>query len=301
MHDRGDPTCPGTARNFPPSSTLPELTGRPPHQIYPPTPYRHHRAIFLSDMHLGARMCQAGKIIDFLERNMADTIYLVGDIIDNWDPLSPSWTQDQLRVLHKLLSLPNTGRRVIYVPGNHDGFFRQLVGTEFGGIEIRLDVTHEGADGRRYVVVHGDCCDIFELRAPFLSRVGSIAEGLARGIDTFQRHLTRLAGLNEWSGIEDAILWTQALVRKCDRFEERLSDLAVSTGADGVICGHFHEPALRSNFGPIYANCGDWSSSCTAIVEDLDGCLHLVTASECVASSRADSKLATEAECALVL
>ena len=252
-------------------------------------------------MHLGARMCRPDKILEFLDRNVADTIYLVGDIVDRWDPLSPSWTPDHLQVLCKLLNFPNTGTRVIYIPGNHDVFFRQLAGTEFGGIEIRQEMTHEGADGRRYIVIHGDCCDIFARKAPFLCRLGSIVEGVVRGIDTFQRYLMSLVGRGEWSGIEDSILWANALIRKCDRFEERLSGLAVVAGADGVICGHFHEPALHSDFGPIYANCGDWSSNCTAIVEDQNGHLHLVTARECVASSLLDSNPTGETEHALAL
>ena len=250
-------------------------------------------------MHLGARMCRPDEILKFLDRNVADTIYLVGDIVDSWDPLSPSWTPDHLRVLRRLLEFPATGTRVVYIPGNHDVFFRQLVGTEFGGIVIRQEMTHQGADGRRYVVVHGDSCDIFARKAPFLSRLGSILEGLARGIDTFQRYLTHLAGRNQWSGIEDAILWTNELIRKCDRFEERLSHLAVAAGADGVICGHFHQPALHSDFGPIYANCGDWSSNCTAIVEDQNGDLHLVTTREPVAAWQFGSNASAQAGRAL--
>jgi UDP-2,3-diacylglucosamine pyrophosphatase LpxH len=102
-------------------------------------------------------------------------------------------------------------------------------------------------------------------------------EGVVRGVDTLQRRVTRAVGRGEWSGMEDAILWTNEMIRKFDRFEERLSQLAVASGADGVICGHFHEPALRRDFGAIYANCGDWSSNCTAIVEGQDGHLRLLT------------------------
>lgn len=283
MHDRAELNSGRTASVSPPSSDAPEKgTLRPASNVRHP-PFRHHRTIFLSDIHLGARMCRPGAILEFLDRNVADTVYLVGDIVDNWDPLSPNWTTDHHRVLRRLLNFPKAGIRVVYVPGNHDAFFRQLAGIEFGGIVIRREITHVAADGRRYLVVHGDCCDIFSRKAPFLSRLGSILEGVARGIDTLQRRVTRVAGRGEWSGIEDAILWANAMIRKFDRFEERLSKLAIASGADGVICGHFHEPALRRDFGPVYANCGDWSSNCTAIVEDREGCLRLMTTHETVA------------------
>ena len=277
--------------------TAPVVPSEPRQQTRPV----RHRAMFLSDMHLGARMCRPGEILEFLDHNTAETVYLVGDIVDDWDPLSSKWTPDHLRVLRRLLEFPNTGVDVIYIPGNHDVFFRHLAGIEFGGIRIRREFTHEGADGRRYLVTHGDCCDVFARKAPFLSRAGSMLEGFARGIDSLQRYLTRLAGRRDWSGIEQAILWTNELIRKCDRFEERLSNLAVAAGADGVICGHFHQPALHSHFGPVYANCGDWSSNCTAIVEDENGRLHLMTTREGAASCLVDSKAPAEAERALAV
>jgi UDP-2,3-diacylglucosamine pyrophosphatase LpxH len=60
--------------------------------------------------------------------------------------------------------------------------------------------------------------------------------------------------------------------------EERLTHLAKSGGYDGIICGHFHHPALHNGFGTTSANCGcgDWSGNNTAIVEDFDGHLDLV-------------------------
>ncbi len=42
------------------------------------------RTLFLSDIHLGTKGCQAEKLLDFLRHYEADTIYLVGDIVDGW-------------------------------------------------------------------------------------------------------------------------------------------------------------------------------------------------------------------------
>ena len=41
-----------------------------------------YRALFISDVHLGTRGCQAGMLLDFLRAYDAETIYLVGDIVD---------------------------------------------------------------------------------------------------------------------------------------------------------------------------------------------------------------------------
>ena len=239
-------------------------------------PTQSHRSIFLSDMHLGTRLSRADLILDFLGTHDAETVYLVGDIVDNWYPLSGNWKPAHHQVLQRLFDLPRTGTRVVYVPGNHDDFFRNYVGTSFGGIEIERDVVHQAADGRRYLVTHGDICDVFSLRAPLLARVGSLIERIAMGVDVAQRHVLRRVGQPEWFGIERAISRTNAAIRKYDHFEERLTHLAKSGGYDGIICGHFHHPALHNGFGTTYANCGDWSGNNTAIVEDFDGRLDLV-------------------------
>jgi len=239
-------------------------------------PTQHHRSIFLSDMHLGTRSSRADLILNFLAINSAETVYLIGDIVDNWYPLSGNWKPEHHQVLQRLLDLPSTGTRVVYVPGNHDDFFRNYAGTRFGGIEIELDVVHQAADGRRYLVTHGDVCDVFSQRSPLLERTGRLIERIAVGVDVAQRHVLRRAGQPEWFGIERAISRTSAAIRKYDHFEERLTLLAKSGGYDGIICGHFHQPELHDGSGTVYANCGDWSGSNTAIVEDFDGRLGLV-------------------------
>ena len=42
------------------------------------------RTLFISDIHIGTRGCQAEKFLDFLRDYDADVIYLVGDIVDGW-------------------------------------------------------------------------------------------------------------------------------------------------------------------------------------------------------------------------
>jgi DNA polymerase II small subunit/DNA polymerase delta subunit B len=45
---------------------------------------RKYRTIWISDIHLGTRGCNAGLLIDFLDSVDSETMYLVGDIIDGW-------------------------------------------------------------------------------------------------------------------------------------------------------------------------------------------------------------------------
>ena len=50
------------------------------------TPRRQYRTIWISDIHLGTRGCNAEMLIDFLDHVDSETLYLVGDIIDGWRP-----------------------------------------------------------------------------------------------------------------------------------------------------------------------------------------------------------------------
>lgn len=235
-----------------------------------------HRALFLSDSHLGARGARPDLVLRFLEENRAETLFLVGDIVDNWHPLAANWSASHHRVLHHILALAQSGTRVVYIPGNHDAFFRHYAGTSYSGIEVLLETSYQAADGRRYLVTHGDCCDIFARRAPLLARLGAMAETTAQLVDAGQKRLSRHLGLGDWHGITRTIDRTNSLIRARDRFEERLAALAADRGFDGIICGHFHQAALSRIDGIIYANCGDWVGSNTAVVENQSGRLRLV-------------------------
>ena len=86
---------------------------------------RRYRTLFLSDIHLGTRACQAESLLSFLRQHEADTIYLVGDIVDFWRvKRGPCWPQSHNDVVQKLLRMVRKGARMVFVPGNHDEALR---------------------------------------------------------------------------------------------------------------------------------------------------------------------------------
>lgn len=78
---------------------------------------RHARALFLSDVHLGMRPTRIAQLVDFLRRHEADTIYLIGDIVDGWR-LSKSWYWPPLynEFVEELLGKAS-GTRMVVLPG----------------------------------------------------------------------------------------------------------------------------------------------------------------------------------------
>jgi UDP-2,3-diacylglucosamine pyrophosphatase LpxH len=238
---------------------------------------RHFRALFLSDVHLGARGSQAERLLDFLRYHDADTIYLVGDIIDGWALRSSwYWPQPHNDVVQKLLRKARKGARLVYIPGNHDEFLRDYYGTHFGGIEVTETTIHVGVDGKRYLVIHGDLFDVVIKHAKWLALLGDKAYDAAILVNTAFNKIRRLFGLTYWSLSQWAKLKVKNAVNFIGEFETTLAAEAHRHGADGVICGHIHHAAIHNNFGVCYINCGDWVESCTAIVEHSDGRFEII-------------------------
>ena len=136
--------------------------------------------LFISDVHLGARGSQADLLLDFLRCHDADTIYLVGDIVDGWALKSSwYWPQSHNDLVQKLLRKARKGAKVIYIPGNHDEFLRNYYGTHFGGIDVVENTVHDGVDGKRYLVIHGDIFDLVVQNARWLAHLGDKAYDFA--------------------------------------------------------------------------------------------------------------------------
>jgi UDP-2,3-diacylglucosamine pyrophosphatase LpxH len=236
------------------------------------------RTLFLSDIHLGMKGCQADKLLDFLRHYDADTVYLVGDIVDGWQ-LKSSWYWPQAHndVVQKLLRRARKGARIFYIPGNHDEFIRDYYGTHFGGIEVMEDAVHVTADGKRYLVIHGDLFDIVIRHARWLALLGDKAYDAAIWANTHFNAIRRTFGLTYWSLSQWAKLKVKNAVNFIGEYEETIAAEARRRGLDGVICGHIHHAVIRSQPGFCYINCGDWIESCTAIVEHFDGAFEIVT------------------------
>jgi UDP-2,3-diacylglucosamine pyrophosphatase LpxH len=238
---------------------------------------RQYRTMFLSDIHLGTKGCQAELLLDFLRWHDAETIYLVGDIVDGWRLKSGwYWPQAHNDVVQKLLRKARKGARMIYVPGNHDEFLRGFLGTHFGGIEVMDQTIHETADGRRFLVIHGDAFDVVVRHAKWLAFLGDWAYVAALGINTWLNAIRRRLGFTYWSLSSWAKLKVKNAVNFIGNFEDTLAKEAKRLECDGVICGHIHHAAIREMHGVTYVNTGDFVESCTGVLEHMDGRLEIV-------------------------
>jgi UDP-2,3-diacylglucosamine pyrophosphatase LpxH len=243
-----------------------------------PADPRHYRALFISDVHLGTKGCQAERLLEFLRDHDADVIYLVGDIVDGWQLKSGwYWPQPHNDVLQKLLRRARKGARLVYIPGNHDEFLRGYFGVHFGGIEVVVDTVHEAADGKRYLVTHGDRFDMVVKHARWLAPLGDHAYSLSVLTNKAANWVRRRFGLSAWSLSKWAKLKVKNAVNYTGEFELALAAQARRQHYDGVICGHIHHPAIRDIGGVRYVNCGDWLESCTVVAEQQNGELEILS------------------------
>ena len=119
-----------------------------------------YKSIFISDVHLGTKGCQAKKLLEFFKNSRSENLYLVGDIIDVWEmQKSFFWPQEHNDVIQKILRKARHGTKVFYIMGNHDEMLRKFIPINFGDIHMVNRVIHETNAGKKYVVVHGDAWD----------------------------------------------------------------------------------------------------------------------------------------------
>lgn len=205
------------------------------------------RSLFISDCHLGSHNCQGERFYRFLCANNATTIYLIGDIIEM--NVMDQWPPYHIDCLKELIHKAQQGTEIIYIPGNHDKFFRNHIG-DYGSMEIVKETIHVRPNRQFMLVIHGDEKDYFQSNW-FLQLVTWLDRGL---------------GANLWELLRTHASWW--ISHHNDAFEHRMIKYAKERNFKGVICGHVHLPTIKIVDDILLLNCGDWTHHCTAITED---------------------------------
>lgn len=241
---------------------------------------KKYRSIFISDVHLGTRDCKAKELVNFLQNNSCDSLYLVGDIIDGWkiQQNKLKWKSSHTNVIQKVLKLSRQGTNVIYIAGNHDEFMRPFLhhSVDFSNFEFCNQIDHIGVDGKRYLVIHGDLFDGITRLAPWLGLLGDKAYDLILSLNSKFNWLRHRFGFGYWSLSKFLKFRVKKAVDFIFQFEENLAGYCKKRGYDGVICGHIHHAEIKEINGVTYMNDGDWVESMSALVENHDGRFEII-------------------------
>lgn len=239
---------------------------------------RSVRSIWISDVHLGTRDCQAKLLEHFLKQHHCQRLYIVGDFIDGWKMRKQVyWKPAFTRVIRRILKLSKRGVTVVYITGNHDEFLRKYANQRFDKIHLKNRTTHIGANGKRYLVIHGDLFDGVTRAHKLLKWLGDWGYEFLMWVNRIHNTIRARYGLGYWSlagFLKKRIKRAQTYIKD---YEKSAAHYAEKLGYDGIICGHIHQAALKEINQIHYCNTGDWVESCTALLEEFDGKIELVS------------------------
>ncbi|MBC8127390.1 MAG: glycosyltransferase [Gloeobacteraceae cyanobacterium ES-bin-144] len=240
------------------------------------------RTVFLSDIHLGTLDSKADEVVDFLKHVKCRKLVLNGDIIDGWAlKRGGRWTSRHSRVIRKIIKMTEHYHvEVIYLRGNHDEILERFLPMSFGRIRLTKEHIHLTADGKRYLVVHGDGFDSVSTNHRWLASLGAVGYDFLLKVNRVYNHYRAWRGKEYFSLSKRVKAKVKSAVSFVDRYEELLQDLARHKKCDGIICGHIHTPEDKRVGDIHYLNSGDWVESLTAIIEHNDGHMELVRYSE---------------------
>jgi UDP-2,3-diacylglucosamine pyrophosphatase LpxH len=237
----------------------------------------HFRSIWISDTHLGGKNIQSRQLFEFLSNTESDYLYLVGDIIDLLQ-LGRKWYWPEInnRIVNLVIAKAKNGTKVFYLPGNHDAALRDYCGSTFNNIHIRSEAIHTTADGRNFLVLHGDKFDCVIQNSPWLAHVGGKLYEKLLGLNRRYNALRSFFGKEYFSISAYLKHKCKTAVNYIGDFEEHLTAEIRENRVDGIVCGHIHHASIKKMGKSLYSNSGDWVESCTALAESSNGTFGII-------------------------
>jgi len=199
----------------------------------------------------------------------------VGDIIDGWRLKKRwYWPQSHTDAVRRILTAAKRDTQVYYIPGNHDEDIRKFLvfDISFGRIKFYDRYTHVGANGERYLVIHGDQFDTLMMpNLKWIMHLGDFAYNFVVWLNTHLNTFRGWFGLEYWSLSQFLKTKTKGSLNFIQSYEYHVAEYCRSHGFDGVICGHIHFPIIKKVNNVKYMNCGDMCESCSALAEHPSG------------------------------
>lgn len=227
--------------------------------------------VVLSDIHLGTYGCHAEELLRYLKSIRPKKIILNGDIIDMWQFSKRYWPKSHMQVIKHLASLLTKSTRIFYIPGNHDEMLRKFAGFRLGSFTIDNKVLLT-LNGKKAWIFHGDVFDVTMQHSKWIAKLGAFGYDTLILINRFVNWILLKLGYGKISlsqRVKDSV---KTAVKFINNFEHTAADIAIGNEYDYVICGHIHQPEMRTIVSEkgqtLYLNSGDWVENLTALEFD---------------------------------
>lgn len=229
---------------------------------------RKIKIVVISDTHLGTIGSRAEELHRYLKSINPEKIILNGDIIDIWQFSKRHWNKYHTKVIKQLLKFISNGTDVHYVVGNHDESFRRFLNLELDGFKItnklKLDI-----DGKKAWFFHGDVFDVTMQHSRWITRLGGFSYDALIFLNSSVNRILGVLGRDKLSFSKTIKNKVKAAVAYINKFEDTVGEIAIRNGYDYVVCGHIHQPCIKTiknkNGAVEYLNSGDWIENLTAL------------------------------------
>jgi UDP-2,3-diacylglucosamine pyrophosphatase LpxH len=225
--------------------------------------------VVISDIHLGTYGCRAKELLSYLRGIQPEMLILNGDIFDGWQFSKRFFPSLHMQVIKELIQFISNGTRVIYITGNHDEMLRRYTDLHMGGFSLTDKLVLE-IDQKMTWIFHGDVFDnTTKGSARLIAKLGSNGYGMLILFNRLVNTILSFLGRDKVSISKKVMLGVNKAVAKVNDLEQIASTLAIKKKYDYVICGHIHQPGIRtienSEGKVVYLNSGDWVENMTAL------------------------------------
>jgi UDP-2,3-diacylglucosamine pyrophosphatase LpxH len=225
--------------------------------------------VVLSDVHLGTYGCRAKELLNYLRSIQPAMLILNGDIIDGWQFSKRFFPSLHMQVIKEFMQFVTNGSRVIYITGNHDEMLRKYADLHIGHFTLTDKLVLE-IDQQMTWIFHGDVFDnTTKGSARMIAKMGSNGYGALILFNRLVNSLLRFAGREKVSISKKIMAGVNKAVAKVNDLEQIASELAIKKKYDYVICGHIHQPSMKTIENAegkvVYLNSGDWVEHMTAL------------------------------------
>jgi UDP-2,3-diacylglucosamine pyrophosphatase LpxH len=231
-------------------------------------PKREVDLVVISDVHLGAFGCHAKELLIYLRSIKPKTLILNGDIIDVWQFRKRYFPKSHLMVIRHLTGLIAKNTRIVYITGNHDELMRKFVRFNIGSFKLVNKLLLD-LDGKKAWIFHGDVFDITMQHSKWLAKLGSFGYDFLILLNSFVNFILTTSGRQKISFSRRIKHSVKRAVSYINKFEETAAGIAISKGYDYVVCGHIHQPEMRTMCNAqgsvTYMNSGDWVENLSAL------------------------------------
>jgi len=229
---------------------------------------REVEVVVISDIHLGTYGCHAEELLIYLKSINTKRLILNGDIIDIWQFSKSYWPEAHMRVVKHIMGLMAKGVPVHYVTGNHDEMLRKFVGFKMGPLKIVNKLVLK-LDGKKAWIFHGDIFDVTMQNSKWLAKLGAVGYDTLILINRLFNRISQSMGKDKLSLSKKIKNSVKSAIKFINDFEQTAADIAIFNGYDYVICGHIHQPEIKTiankEGNVIYLNSGDWVENLTSL------------------------------------